>query len=278
MFNPDFDFEKEFREYTRERSFTKKEEFYLNILKEELVSIIKIIKYQHELSGLNKVKLEESINLTYQENYIFKGIIDKIMYKEKDGNTYLSLIDYKTGTPKTDMTNLIYGIDMQLPIYAYLIKKSNLFLNPKIIGFYFQQILHERVSFDLKKDEESKRKENLKLVGYSIDNPNLVNMFDATYENSEMIKGMKITSKGFSHYTKVITEEEMEALTLLVDQKIQEAFSEISKFNFPINPKIIGGENIGCNYCKYKDLCFKTGNDYVYLDKYSDLSYLKGGD
>ena len=86
---------------------------------------------------------------------------------------------------------------------------------------------------------------------------------------------MKVTSKGFIHYTKVISEEEIESLVSLVDKKIKEAFIEIDNLNFPINPKIIGGENIGCSFCKYKDLCFKTGSDYVYLAKKNDLSYLK---
>lgn len=278
IFEDDFNFLYEFNNYIKDKEFTKKELFYLNILKEELESIINIIKYQHGLSGLNKVKLEENIVLKYQDNYLFKGIIDKIMYKEKDGNTYISLIDYKTGTPKTDMTNLIYGIDMQLPVYAYLLKKSNLFLNPNIIGFYFQKILHEKNSFDLKKNKEEILKDNLKLNGYSISDEYLVNMFDESYQNSELIKGMKMTSKGFSHYTKVITEEEIDELVNVVDLKIKNAFKEIREADFKINPKVIGGENIGCLFCKYKDLCFKTGSDYVYLEKKNDLSYLKGSD
>ena len=278
IFDEDFNFLYEFNNYIKDKEFTKKELFYLNILKEELESIINIIKYQHGLSGLNKVKLEENIVLKYQDNYLFKGIIDKIMYKEKDGNTYISLIDYKTGTPKTDMTNLIYGIDMQLPVYAYLLKKSNLFLNPNIIGFYFQKILHEKNSFDLKKSKDEIIKDNLKLNGYSINDEYLVNMFDDSYQNSELIKGMKMTSNGFSRYTKVISEEEIDELVNVVDLKIKNAFQGIKEGDFKINPKVIGGENIGCLFCKYKDLCFKTGSDYVYLEKKNDLSYLNGNE
>jgi len=278
IFDDNFNFEFEYNNYLKEREFTKKEEFYLTLLKEELKNIIEIVKYQHSLSGLTKVKLETEIKLKYQDNYIFKGIIDKIMYKEKEGNTYLSLIDYKTGTPKLDMTNLIYGLDMQLPVYVHLVKKSNLFLNPKIIGFYLQQIVHEKGSFDPKKDMESIKKDKLKLNGYSINDDYLVNMFDESYLNSELIKGMKITSKGFSHYTKVLDSDSIDNLVNMVDLKIKEAFKEIENANFTINPKVIDGKNIGCNFCKYKDLCFKTGSDLVYLEKKRDLSYLSGGE
>ena len=278
IFENNFDFELEFTNYLKDKEFSTKELFYLEILKQELKDIIKIILKQHEYSGLNKLKLEQAINLEINDHNYFKGIIDKIMYKEKDNYTYISLIDYKTGTPKTDMSNLEYGIDMQLPIYAYLIKKSNLFLNPKIIGFYFQQILHEKANYDIKKDNESLKEDKLKLMGYSINDDYLVSMFDSTYENSKMIKSMKITSKGFSHYTKVLSEEAIDNLVKIVDLKIKEAFKEISKGNFSINPKVIANENIGCRFCSYQDLCFKTGKDLVYLEEKNDLTYLEGDD
>ena len=31
--------------------------------------------------------------------------------------------------------------------------------------------------------------------------------------------------------------------------------------NFKINPKVLGGKNIACTYCKFKDICFKTKHD-----------------
>ena len=196
------------------------------------------------------------------------------MYKEKDNKTYISVVDYKTGTPKLDMTNAKYGIDMQLPIYAYLISKGNLFLNPVIVGFYFQQIAKEIPTYDSKKTLDDVRRDRLKLQGYSINDQYLVNMFDETYENSELIRGMKISSKGFYPYTKVLTSVEIDNLVDLVDNKIREAFKEIKDGKFDINPKVIGGEEVGCSFCKYQDLCFKTGNDYIYLEKNKNFDYL----
>ena len=122
------------------------------------------------------------------------------------------------------------------------------------------------------------KEDKLKLMGYSIDDDYLVSMFDSTYENSKMIKSMKITSKGFSHYTKVLSEEAIDNLVKIVDLKIKEAFKEISKGNFSIDPKVIANENIGCRFCSYQDLCFKTGKDLVYLEEKNDLTYLEGDD
>ena len=277
IFEPNFDFDYTYNEFLKDKEFSKKELFYLTILKEELKDLINIILNQHSLSGLNKVKLESTINIKFN-NDNFKGIIDKIMYKEKDNNTYISLVDYKTGTPKTDMTNLKYGLDMQLPIYVYLVKKSNIFLNPKIIGFYLEQILPEKFNYDPKKEYLEIKNDKLKLTGYSINDPYLVSMFDSTYENSKMIKGMKMTSKGFSHYTKVLSFDAIDNLVIVVETKIKEAFLSIKNGDFTIDPKVIKGENIGCSFCSYSDLCFKTGKDLVYLEEENDLSYLEVDD
>ena len=187
------------------------------------------------------------------------------MFKEKDNNTYITIVDYKTGNVLINMKNLKYGLDMQLPIYVYLVKKSNMFLNPKIIGFYLEQILFDKFNYDSKKEENIIRRDKLKLNGYSINDPYLVSMFDETYQNSELIKGMKITSKGFSAYSKILSENDIDSIVNTVEKKIEEAFAKIKNNDFSINPKVINGENIGCKYCKYKDLCFKTGEDLVYL-------------
>ena len=264
IFDKDFDFNNIWNIALEKYSFNKKEEIYLKELKEELKKIIDVILYQHKLSGLNNLKLENEIVLPYENNK-FIGIIDKIMFKEKDNNTYITIVDYKTGNVLINMKNLKYGLDMQLPIYVYLVKKSNMFFNPKIIGFYLEQILFDKFNYDSKKEESIIRRDKLKLNGYSINDPYLVSMFDETYQNSELIKGMKITSKGFSAYSKILSENDIDSIVNTVEKKIEEAFAKIKNNDFSINPKVINGENIGCRYCKYKDLCFKTGEDLVYL-------------
>ena len=44
------------------------------------------------------------------------------MYKEKNGENLVSIIDYKTGDVDIKINNLIFGLSMQLPIYLYLVK------------------------------------------------------------------------------------------------------------------------------------------------------------
>ena len=97
------------------------------------------------------------------------------------------------------------------------------------------------------------------------------------YENSNFIKSMKVTSNGFASYSKVLSDNEINNLIDVVDKKIDFARDNILDGNFDVNPKQIGDEEVGCKYCKFRDLCFKTNNDFERLEENKSLSFL-GGD
>ena len=40
----------------------------------------------------------------------------------------------------------------------------------------------------------------------------------------------------------------------------------IWKGDFPINPKRVKGELIGCEFCKYKEICYRREEDIVDLE------------
>ena len=99
--------------------------FLLKKLKEELRFIIKVIDNQENFTNLHDELHEQRVytNIANKENMkiSFTGVIDKIKYKEYNDYTILSIIDYKTGNPHLELSTLPYGINLQLPIYLYLI-------------------------------------------------------------------------------------------------------------------------------------------------------------
>ena len=192
------------------------------------------------------------------------GIIDKLMYKEENDKTIVAVIDYKTGNTNIDLNKTIYGLSMQLPIYLYLAQNSGL-KNVKIAGFYIQNIIN-------KENDEN----NLKLNGYSNSKKEILEQFDSSYENSNVIKSMRTKTDGdFYSYSKTLNEIEMNNLINLVDKKIKEGANNILEANFDINPKAIDGINIGCTYCKFKDICFKKEKDIINLKEQNYKEFLK---
>ena len=196
------------------------------------------------------------------------GIIDKLMYKKINDKELVAIIDYKTGNPEISLNNVIYGLDMQLPIYLYLAKNSNDFNNPIIVGFYLQRLLNTSILKDYKNNYLDLKKDKLKLNGYSIDNQDLLEEFDNSFNKSKVIKSMSTTSSGqFSHFAKVISRDNINRLVEIVEDNIKKAACDIRDAKFDINPKVIGNENKACKYCMFYDICYVSAKDYVKLEE-----------
>lgn len=275
-FKEDFDFEYEFNNYIKEKTLSQKEEFFLNKLKKDLIFTIDTIKKQDLNTSLNNALYEQKIYINHDKNIkiTFMGVIDKLKYKKEDNQTIVAIIDYKTGNPNININNLPYGIEMQLPIYLYLAKNSKL-ENVKIAGFYLQKIVHNPLKYDKNKDYRTELEKKYLLEGYSNSDISILKELDKSYDDSKMIKSLKTSSNGFYAYSKILNDDEIEKINNLTLDKIKETENNIIEAKFDINPKKIGQKELGCEYCKFKDICFKKEEDVVYLKEYKDLSFLE---
>lgn len=244
--------------------FNKSEKFFLENLKNELLLIIDTIKEQLKYTLLKQSMYEKEIKIDISSDVkvTFKGFVDKILYDEFNGEKIVVIIDYKTGNPLLNINNSIYGLDMQLPVYIYLIK--NEIKNVRIGGFYLQKILSNVSNIQ-------KRKESLKLQGYSNEDIDILEKVDSSYENSCVIKSLRTTQNGFYSYSKIINDEQIDTLYNIVESKVKEARDKILNTEFDINPKEMDDKNIGCKFCKYKDICYMTSSDIVKLKKIDNV-------
>lgn len=276
MYSDTFDLDIVYNEYIKNKMLTPKESFFINKLKEDLKFVIDTIKFQDSFTKLNNVLTEQKIfvNKSKDIEITFMGIVDKIKYTKNQDHIIAAIIDYKTGNIKNTLDNINYGLNLQLPVYIYLAKNKE-FSNLKIAGFYLQHILQNKVvdQIDYLKDNRQK----LRLSGYSNSNEKILSYLDDNYENSLVIEGMKKTSNGFSNYTKLINDENIEKISTITNQKIDEAIDNILNAEFSINPKRLNNDLIGCKYCKYKDLCFRKEEDIVDLD-YQKIEDILGGE
>ena len=280
VYDKDFDFESSYNNYLKDKELNDKDKFYVDKLKKELLIVCDYLKEFNEDTELVDVFTEKNIRIDKSTdiNVVFKGIVDKIMYKKYDDKTLVSIIDYKTGNTDIDIYNSVYGIGMQLIVYLYLISKSGLFEDYFCVGFYLQKILNNEINIDRDKSYLDLKKENLVLYGYSTDDKESISKFDKTYVKSKYIKSMRVNKDGNLGSKNTLNEDTMHKLEKLVDRKIDEARDKILEGDFSINPKSIDNELVGCKYCKYNDLCFRKNEDIINLKKYTDLSFLEEGD
>lgn len=247
--NDDPDINKYVAEFLKDRHLTNKEKFFLEKYKICIQKLMDQVILEKEYSSLDKAMYEKKIDIDYGNNIKFTGIIDKILYKEENNKTYIALIDYKTGNDDISLKYLKYGLNIQLPIYLYLSNFLN-FQNTLYTGFYLQK-------FNITEND-------YRLIGYSNSDKDTLSIIDSNYDNSKIIKGMKTLKDGsFSSHTKILNNEEIEKLKNITKDKIDEVIENIKNNKFDINPKINGDKNIGCDYCKFKDICFVKKKDKI---------------
>lgn len=275
-FLDNFDFEKEFSNYLKDYNGNYKENFFIKKLKGELKFVIETIQKQNDLSHFKQERYEERVymNQTGNISITFMGVIDKIKYYKQNDKNYIVIIDYKTGYPETNLKNTVYGLEMQLPIYLYLANHLKQIKNVEVVGIYLQKILNKKLTRDFNKDYQQERRNQLKLEGYSVDDEEILEQFDITYKDSDMIKGLKKGSNGFYAYSKMLSRQQIVSLNRLVSKKIEEAKNNILEAKFDINPKQIGETLKGCEFCEYKELCYRKEEDIIHLKEYKDLSFL----
>ena len=275
-YKPDFDLSKEYHKFLESCTydFDDREKFFLEYLESELEFIIKTIIKQNESNSLVNILAEEKIEIDKSRdgiNIVFKGFVDKIMIN--DDNSVMSIIDYKTGNPKLNLNNSIYGLDLQLPVYIYLARSR--FSGSRVAGFYLQKILNSEIVKDFKHSYLELKEDKLKLQGYSNSSIEVLEQFDSGYSDSHVIKGMRTSSKGISS-KKVLSDEAIEKLADIVTDKIDEAIEGIINAEFNINPKRIGMENVGCEFCSFRDICFMKEEMIENLKEYKNMEFLGG--
>ena len=249
--NNDMDTDKYVLEFLGDRKLTNKERFFLEKYKVCIKELLDQVLLEKEYSCFDDAMYEKKIDIDYGNNVIFTGIIDKILYKEYENNTYVALIDYKTGNDDISLKYLNYGLNIQLPIYLYLSNYLNL-RNVIYSGFYLQK-------FNI-------TDKDYRLIGYSNSDKEVLSIMDSGYDNSKIIKSMKTLKDGsFSRYTKVLSNDDINKIIDITKIKIEEVIDNIKNNKFDINPKVCNEINIGCNFCKFRDICFVKKKDRVVI-------------
>lgn len=273
MFNTDFDFEKEYNNYLKNRNLSPEEKILLIKIKKNLEELLIKEKEYLLATGYNNSYYENKFSIEKDSN-IFEGYIDRIMYND---NNY-AILDYKTGNPDTDIKLTKYGLNMQLPSYLYLVNKSKLFNNPKFGGIYYQKILFDKPTWSLKENDITKiNNDRLKYIGYSTDDIERLSKFDPSYEKSNIIKSLSYNDK-FGAYSKILTDKQVDRLINYTENEVEKCFDNLKENNYTINPKSYNKENISCKFCNFKDICFMNTNNIKYLSKVEDLDFLEEGE
>lgn len=207
------------------------------------------------------------------------GRVDRVDLLQKDGSTYLKIIDYKSGAKEFKLSDVYYGLQLQLLIYldailTELAERSGINGEPGALLYLKLDDPIVKNTVDMS-DEEIEKSiiKNLKMKGLILNDPNVIRDMDNIISGiSDIIPVMVKKDGGVSEgRSSVATKEEFETLRKYVRYTIIEICEEMLEGNIEIKP-YKKKEGSSCDYCIYSSVCkFDTnirGNKYnILIDK-----------
>ncbi|GAA0739743.1 helicase-exonuclease AddAB subunit AddB [Clostridium oceanicum] len=222
-----------------------------------------------------------SISLHSGENVNLIGRIDRVDLLEKDGVSYLRIIDYKSGTKEFKLSEVYYGIQIQLLIYldAILTEIENRLHKKAEPGAMLYLKLDDPLIKNSKdmSDEEIEKNiiKHMKMKGLLLNDPDVIKDMDKLITGiSDIIPAMMKKDGSIStSRSSVADEREFYILRRYVRKIIVEICEEMLEGNIKISP-YKNKDVSSCDYCIYSPICkFDTeikDNNYNILNDKKD--------
>lgn len=184
------------------------------------------------------------------------GSVDRVDIMQRNGVTYLRVIDYKTGTKQFKLSDILYGINLQMLLYLHSIENSDSDKYGKVTpaGILYMPATVPYISADSLKsidklpDELNK---NLKMNGLLLKDTEIIHGMDktdaATYIPVKIKAGEPVSA------TSLATLEEFGKIFKKVDMLIAEMGKNIYDGNIEAKP--LKGGHDSCEYCPYDSVC-----------------------
>ncbi|WP_186370730.1 helicase-exonuclease AddAB subunit AddB [Shouchella miscanthi] len=239
-------------------------------LKEIALNVTEALRQQALLSKFETIGLEvafgpqtnlslPSYSLEHGMNMTVRGRIDRIDQAKVDGQSYLSIIDYKSSATALAFSDVIEGLSLQIPVYLTVaLKGSKAWLDePSQIGGMFYFHIHNPVLEDAEHAEEERLKA-FKLSGWMPKDRQLATLFDQSLEEAAKSKIVPVEFKKdgtFHSRSKVVTEDDFRTLFAYTEQKIVEIGNDIVSGKTEVKPFQRENGHVACSFCPMQAVC-----------------------
>jgi len=190
------------------------------------------------------------------------GRIDRVDKADGSQGTLLRIIDFKSSDKSLDLTEVYYGLALQMLTYLdVVISHSKLWLGVEatpagVLYFHIHDPFIQtsgQLSDDIIEEEILK---SFKMKGLLLGDEEAVRLMDQTLDHgrSNIIQaGLKKTG-GFYSYSSIASEEEFELLRKYVRKEFVQIGTDITNGTVSISPYKLKDKK-PCTYCSFKSVC-----------------------
>ncbi len=218
------------------------------------------------------------LRLNLQNGFVLeiRGKIDRID-RSDDGKYYL-IIDYKTGQMEINLTDVFYGVKMQLLTYL-LLARSIAADDAVPAGVLYCFLRNKTITDDCRLSETAVKErinKELRMPGWLLADEDIVKMVD---ETAKFIK-VKLKAKGgieSNSLSGVKTKDEFGILLKYMEWMLKDTGNKILAGEINIRP--YKGKEKACKYCHYQAVCrfdrLRSADMINKPQKYADAEIFK---
>jgi ATP-dependent helicase/nuclease subunit B len=190
---------------------------------------------------------------------LLKGIVDRVDGWERDGKLYLRVIDYKTGRKSFDISDVVYGRDMQMLIYLFALQKYGAARYGRDVapaGVLYvpaRDVILKAQRNATDEDIEKSREKELRRGGLVLRDPLVLDAMEAGEEKKYL--PVKLTKEGAISGDSLVTTKQIEVLSEHVDRMLRGAAGEILEGGIECRPYYKSDKDNACLYCEYRSVC-----------------------
>lgn len=221
--------------------------------------------------GLSKKYPAIEITLSDGSKIVLNGKVDRIDVANTEDGKYIRIIDYKSSQKQIKLSDVYYGIQLQLLTYLDAVSDESVIpggvlyleLNDPMIKSN-RDMLPEEIELEIMKQ--------LRMKGLILSNARLVKAMDNTMMKESNVLNLSMKNDGT--YTKMptATEEQLDKLRHHIRSVLKQIGEEMINGNIKNEP-IKRKNSTGCDYCEYKTICQfdrKLGNQFKMLEELKD--------
>ena len=190
---------------------------------------------------------------------VIRGSVDRVDLMTDAGTTYVRVIDYKTGGKDFVLSDVFYGLNMQMLIYLFAIcdNGKERFGETTPAGILYMPAKSAGKSLERSataEDVKRRRIENGRMNGIIL-------------ENADVIRGMETAARGVFINAEIkddgtlkgnfLSLREFSMLHKKIDAVLREIGMDIHEGKIPALPVEESGGRIACDVCDYSAVCLK---------------------
>jgi len=201
------------------------------------------------------------------------GIADRVDGWVHEGKLYLRVVDYKTGEKEFSLSDIWYGMNLQMLLYLFTLEKWGEQRYGKEVvpaGVLYVPAFHKNVvGQDNLTDEQIAKEQRKKHMrsGLILQDDAVIEAMESG-ENYEFIP-VAVKKRGSDVPEALATAQQLGVLAKHIDKTLQDLAAELKGGSIAASPYYKNKQKNACGYCQYKEVCcFEDGQreeSYRYL-------------